>query len=106
MFHKYLTCYFFCEATLERRLLCQRTERSDTGLGATPNPGLTRSFQLLQLSFEPMQQSMFNVRVPLPERGEVFLMNTLTDAQLIVAEEVAGLLDRLGDDPASLAPSG
>src|SRR5262245_35468588 len=50
-----------------------------------------------------MQQSMFNVRVPLPETGEVFLMNTLTDAQLIVASDIAGLLDRLSDDPHSLA---
>ncbi len=37
-----------------------------------------------------MQQSMFNVRVPLPDRGEVFLMNTLTDAQLIVSDDIAG----------------
>ena len=51
-----------------------------------------------------MQQSMFNLRVPLGERGEVFLMNTLTDAQLIVSTDVAGLLDRLSDDPGSLAP--
>jgi uncharacterized protein len=51
-----------------------------------------------------MQQSMFNLRVALPDRGEVFLMNTLTDAQLIVSDEIAGLLDRLVDDPASLAP--
>jgi uncharacterized protein len=51
-----------------------------------------------------MQQSMFNLRVPLPDRGEVFLMNTLTDAQLIVADEVAVLLDRLATDPESLAP--
>ena len=51
-----------------------------------------------------MQQSMFNVRVPLADRGEVFLMNTLTDAQLIVSDDIAGLLDRLADDPASLAP--
>ena len=47
---------------------------------------------------------MFNLRVPLPERGEVFLMNTLTDAQLIVSDDIAGLLDRLLDDPTSLAP--
>jgi uncharacterized protein len=53
-----------------------------------------------------MQQSMFNLRVALPERGEVFLMNTLTDAQLIVGEEVAGLLDQLSDDPGALAPEG
>ncbi|MPY89230.1 MAG: radical SAM protein [Luteitalea sp.] len=42
-----------------------------------------------------MQASLFNVRVPLPDRSEVFLMNTLTDAQLIVSEDVATLLDRL-----------
>jgi uncharacterized protein len=41
-----------------------------------------------------MQSSMFNLRVPLPDRGEVFLMNTLTDAQLLVSEDVAALLDR------------
>jgi uncharacterized protein len=40
-----------------------------------------------------MQASMFNLRVPLPERDEVFLMNTLTDAQLVVSSDVAGLLD-------------
>jgi uncharacterized protein len=41
-----------------------------------------------------MQPSIFNVRVPLPERNEVFLMNTLTDAQLVVSPEVTDLLDR------------
>jgi uncharacterized protein len=41
-----------------------------------------------------MQPSIFNLRVPLAERGEVFLMNTLTDAQLVVSEDVAELLDR------------
>jgi uncharacterized protein len=41
-----------------------------------------------------MQPSMFNLRVPLPNRGEVFLMNTLTDAQLLVSPDVAALLDR------------
>ncbi len=40
-----------------------------------------------------MQPSIFNVRVPLP-KGEVFLMNTLTDAQVIVSPDVVGLLDR------------
>ncbi len=40
-----------------------------------------------------MQPSMFNVSLPLPERGEVFLMNTLTDAQAIVSNEVMQLLD-------------
>jgi uncharacterized protein len=40
-----------------------------------------------------MQSSIFNLRVPLPARGEVFLMNTLTDAQLVVSSDVAALLD-------------
>ena len=43
----------------------------------------------------PMQPSMFNTQVPLADRGEVFLMNTFTDAQLIVSTDVADLLDRL-----------
>jgi uncharacterized protein len=43
-----------------------------------------------------MQPSIFNVRVPLAESGEVFLMNTFTDAQLIVSREVSDLLDRVG----------
>ena len=37
---------------------------------------------------------MFNLRVPLDARGEVFLMNTITDAQLLVSPDVAALLDR------------
>ena len=41
-----------------------------------------------------MQPSLFNIRVPLPDRDEVFLMNTLTDAQLVVSPDVARLLDR------------
>jgi len=41
-----------------------------------------------------MQSSMFNLRVPLPARDEVFLMNTITDAQLVVSSDVAALLDR------------
>src|SRR5262249_58640832 len=44
-----------------------------------------------------MQPSMFNLRVPLPARDEVFLMNTLTDAQLVVSTDVAALLDRCSD---------
>ena len=43
-----------------------------------------------------MRSSIFNVRVPLLERNEVFLMNTLTDAQLLVSPEVVDLLDRAG----------
>src|SRR5215471_5432557 len=41
-----------------------------------------------------MQPSMFNLRVPLRGTEEVFLMNTLTDAQLVVSTDVAALLDR------------
>ncbi len=44
-----------------------------------------------------MQPSIFNVRVPLADGGDVFLMNTFTDAQLIVSREVSDLLDRLGN---------
>ena len=42
-----------------------------------------------------MQASMFNVRVPLDDRNDVFLMNTFTDAQLIVSRDVVELLDRV-----------
>jgi uncharacterized protein len=41
-----------------------------------------------------MRPSAFNLRVPMPT-GEVFLMNTLTDAQIVVSSDVAALLDRL-----------
>src|SRR3954465_14004865 len=41
-----------------------------------------------------MQPSMFNLRVPLAGGDDVFLMNTLTDAQLVVSSDVAELLDR------------
>ena len=41
-----------------------------------------------------MQPSMFNLRVPVEARDEIFLMNTLTDAQFIVSRDVADLLDR------------
>src|SRR5215207_4969182 len=42
-----------------------------------------------------MQPSIFNVRVPLRDQSDVFLMNTLTDAQIIVPPEVVSLLDSL-----------
>ena len=50
-----------------------------------------------------MQSSMFNVRVPLRSGQDIFLMNTLTDAQLVVSSDVAALLDRYADgaEPAS-----
>ena len=43
-----------------------------------------------------MQPSIFNNRVQLPDEN-VFLMNTFTDAQLVVSPDVVGLLDRLTD---------
>jgi uncharacterized protein len=43
-----------------------------------------------------MQPSIFNVRVPLDDSGDVFLMNTFTDAQLIVSRDVVDVLDRVG----------
>jgi uncharacterized protein len=42
-----------------------------------------------------MQPSMFNVRVPVPDAGDVFLMNTLSDAQLLVSADVSQLLERI-----------
>jgi uncharacterized protein len=53
-----------------------------------------------------MQPSIFNVRIPLEDRNEVFLMNTLTDAQVIVDNEVADLLDRLASGDLSLTGPG
>ena len=43
-----------------------------------------------------MQPSIFNVQVPVAEGNEVFLMNTFSDAQLLVSPDVAGLLERIG----------
>ncbi len=42
-----------------------------------------------------MRASMFNLQVPLPEVGEVFLMNSLTDAQLLVSPDVVSFLASL-----------
>ena len=47
-----------------------------------------------------MQPSMFNLRVPVANRDEVFLMNTFSDAQLLVTPDVASLLDRVGEGTA------
>lgn len=41
-----------------------------------------------------MRSSAFNLRVPMPT-GEVFLLNTLSDAQVVVSSDVVALLDRL-----------
>ncbi len=46
-----------------------------------------------------MQPSMFNVRVPLDARPDVFLMNTLTDAQVVVSQDVIDLLNRAARGP-------
>jgi len=47
-----------------------------------------------------MQPSMFNLLAPVTGRDEVFMMNTLSDAQLLVSSDVAGLVARVtrGDD--------
>jgi uncharacterized protein len=45
-----------------------------------------------------MHPSMFNLRVPIAGSSDVFLMNTLTDAQLLVSSDVAALLDRAAAD--------
>jgi uncharacterized protein len=89
---------------MERQLLYAQA-RIQIRVKRGPESSLTRSPQHTNDKFRAhMQQSMFNVRVPLADRGEVFLMNTLTDAQLIVSDEIAGMLDRLSSDPASVAP--
>src|SRR5215208_4427130 len=51
-----------------------------------------------------MQPSMFNVQVPLGERNEVFLMNTFSDAQLLVSPDVTDLLDRIGRGHGTFTP--
>ncbi len=42
-----------------------------------------------------MQPSMFNVQVPVANGNEVFLINTLSDAQLLASADVTGLLERI-----------
>jgi uncharacterized protein len=42
-----------------------------------------------------MQTSLFNLQVPVAEGQEVFLMNTFSDAQLLVSPDVAALLERI-----------
>jgi uncharacterized protein len=66
----------------------------DLACGASPTCGRRT---------DPVVPSIFNVRVPLPD-GDVFLLNTLTDAQARVSSEVAALVDRLAAD--SAAPDG
>ncbi len=42
-----------------------------------------------------MRPSQFNVHVPLPDRNEVFIMNTFSDAQVLATPDITGLLDRI-----------
>jgi len=42
-----------------------------------------------------MQPSMFNVQVPVADGSDVFLMNTFSDAQLLVSSDVTGLMERV-----------
>ncbi|MSO82839.1 MAG: hypothetical protein EXQ53_06040 [Acidobacteria bacterium] len=46
-----------------------------------------------------MQPSMFNVHVPVADGSDVFLMNTFSDAQILVSPDVTDLMARisLGD---------
>ena len=46
-----------------------------------------------------MQPSIFNKLVPLAGRDDSFLMNTFTDAQLVISRDVVELLDRVGTAP-------
>lgn len=46
-----------------------------------------------------MEPSMFNRQVPLSGRSDIFLMNTFTDAQLVVSPDVVALLDRMDQEP-------
>jgi uncharacterized protein len=50
-----------------------------------------------------MKSSLFNVRVPLPN-DDVFLMNMLSDAQLVVSADVAAFLDRVDAGSADRTP--
>ena len=48
-----------------------------------------------------MQPSMFNVQVPVADGSEVFLMNTFSDAQLLVSSDVTRLMDRVSQGGAA-----
>src|SRR5436190_2639030 len=76
----------------------QRGEIRRAGFVVTKNRARSaQQFKAPAAKQDMMQPSMFNLRVPLPARNEVFLMNTLTDAQLVVSADVAALLDRSGE---------
>ena len=48
-----------------------------------------------------MQPSMFNVQVPVADGRSVFLMNTFSDAQVLVSSDVTTLIERASSDQAS-----
>ena len=50
-----------------------------------------------------MQPSMFNVQVPVADGNEVFLMNTFSDAQILVSPDVTSLIDRVSRGDAALS---
>ena len=47
-----------------------------------------------------MRASRFTVSVPLPDTGETFLFNSLSDTQIVVSSDVVALMARVdrGDD--------
>jgi uncharacterized protein len=67
---------------------------ADTLLSTSALTSTGHKQKLVRSEIPKMQPSMFNLRVPLEARDEIFLMNTLTDAQLVVSRDVADLLDR------------
>ncbi|AMY12757.1 Anaerobic sulfatase-maturating enzyme [Luteitalea pratensis] len=48
-----------------------------------------------------MRASRFTVSVPLPDTGEHFLFNSLTDAQIVVSDDVVQLIGRVDRDEAA-----
>ena len=82
-----IRCYFWMCARVRRVQLLYHKQESFPGFS-----GEVR--RTASVAGVRMQASMFNVRVPLDDRNEVFLMNTFTDAQLIVSRDVVDLLDR------------
>src|SRR3989304_852519 len=86
-----------CSCCRRARNLCEIARFAECFHQDASAPGTGTRVALLH---HAMQPSMFNVRVPLEARDEVFLMNTLTDAQLVVSRDVVSLLDRFtGREP-------
>jgi uncharacterized protein len=62
---------------------------------AVSRVGATLTGREFNDSSSAMQSSMFNVRAPIDGNGDVFLMNTFTDAQIVVSPDVIDFLDRI-----------